>query len=215
MSVDASRFPLSWPAGWPRTPAGDRRRAAFRKTIRGTDPTTGAIVHGAAERALTVTDALRRLTRELAFLEATEEILSTNIAVRLDGLPRADQKEPADPGAAVYFTRKGKPISLACDAWTRTADNIAALAQHIDALRRIERYGVGTLDQAFAGYAALPPAAMEWWLVLEVPPNATREQAEAAFLRLARQHHPDQRGGSHDGMARLTAAREQAKAALT
>jgi hypothetical protein len=32
------------------------------------------------------------------------------------------------------------------------ADNIAAIAAHIDAIRRQDRYGVGTLDQAFAGY---------------------------------------------------------------
>jgi hypothetical protein len=57
----------------------------------------------------------------------------------------------------VYFKLHGKDRVLACDKWDRVADNIAAIAAHIDAIRRQDRYGVGTIDQAFAGYSALPP----------------------------------------------------------
>jgi hypothetical protein len=143
---DPQRYPLSWPTGWDRTPRHQRKRSVFRS-------------HG---RELTVAEAIGRLSDELDRLRAHNTVLSTNLDTRLDGLPRSGQPEPSDPGAAVYFTLKEQPRCLACDTWLRVAENIAAIAQHIDALRRIDRYGVGTMDQAFAGYAALPPSAEDW-----------------------------------------------------
>jgi hypothetical protein len=208
--AETSRFPLAWPATWKRTPAHQRRRANFSRVARSLD---GNGLARARPRPLTVSDALQRLARELALLGTTDEVLSSNVPVRLDGFPRSGQAEPGDPGAAVYFRLKKQDRCLACDRWDRVADNIAAIAQHIDALRRIDRYGVGTLDQAFAGYAALPPATSEWWAVLGVSPNATRAQVEDAFRAQARAAHPDA-GGSHDAMARWTLAREQARKAL-
>jgi hypothetical protein len=210
MSGAAQRYPLSWPVGWRRTPAGQRRRAAFAKSVRAVDRGTGQVVTGAATRPLTVADAIARLSAELARLGATGEILSTNVETRLDGLPRSGQAEPRDPGAAVYFQLKGKATALACDKWDRIADNIAALAQHIDALRRIDRYGVGTLAQAFAGYAALPASTESWVTVLGVAPTATLAEIEDAFRRLAKAAHPDV-GGSHEQMTRLIAARDAAR----
>ena len=214
MSETAQRYPLSWPVGWKRTASGQRRRAQFSKSTKTLTVVSGQPVTRTALRSLTVADAITRLSGELARLGATHEILSTNIPVRLDGMARSGQPEPDDRGVAVYFRLKGKPRALACDRWDRTADNIAAVAQHIDALRRIDRYGVGTMEQAFAGYAALPPASVEWWLVLGLDQSATLEDVELAFKRLARTHHPDLEGGSHDEMARLSAAREVARIAL-
>lgn len=210
--METTRYPLSWPAGWKRTTPSARQRADFSRVVKQLDPATGH-TRRAGSRPLTVYDALQRITRELTLLGAVDETLSTNVAVRIDGLPRSGQAEPTDPGAAVYFKLAGKPTVLACDRWTRVADNIAAIAQHIDALRRIDRYGVGTLAQAFAGYAALPPAAEEWWVVLGVSPNASLEGVEIAFRELARAAHPDA-GGSHDAMARLNRARGEARRQL-
>ncbi len=216
---EVQRYPLAWPVAWKRTPARDRRRAEFRKSVNAVDPATGTVVRtpggrAMSERALTLRDALERLERELRLLDAAGEILSSNMRVGLNGVPRAGQAEPDDPGAAVYFQLEGADKCLACDRWDRVADNVAAIAQHIDALRRIDRYGVGTRDQAFAGYAALPPApAVEWWIVLGVNPSATRDDVDEAFRRQAKDAHPDA-GGAHDRMARLTEARAAAYKAL-
>ena len=147
----ATRFPLSWPDGWPRTKAGQRRRAAF-----------GTKEPGDYKRPLSVAQAIDRLSGELYRLGARHELLSTNLDIRLDGLPRSGQAEPEDRGAAVWFRLKDNPRCLACDRWDRVADNIAALAHHIDAMRRMDRYGVGNLEQAFAGYVALPAKATDW-----------------------------------------------------
>lgn len=213
----SQRFPLAWPVGWKRTPALQRRRAAFSKStairqeaIAGQAPATIRKI-----RPLTVADAIQRLTGELERLGAAQELLSSNVNLRLDGLPRSGQSEPDDPGAAIYFRLVGKPRCLACDRWDRVADNIAAIAQHIDALRRIDRYGVGTMEQAFAGYAALPPSTQDWWLILGVAQTATLAEIEEAFKALARKHHPDLPSGSHEMMARLTEARVIARQVLT
>ena len=210
MKEQAARFPLSWPTGWKRTLPVQRQRARFRSV---SSPRDGQPYRQARE--LSVAEATARLQGELDRLGASDAILSTNIRLRLDGKPRSDQPEPADVGVAVYFRLGGKPRTLACDRWDRVADNVAAVAAHIDCIRAVERYGVGTLEQAFAGYAALPagPSAEEWWIVLQLAPDATLAQAEEAFRKLARTRHPDA-GGSHDAMASLSGARERARRAL-
>lgn len=219
MNDEATRYPLAWPLGWKRSLRGDRRRADFGKTS--SFVTADGHKGRSSKKPLSVADAIARLSGELTRLGATNEILSTNVETRLDGLPRSNQAEPYDPGAAVYFRLKKLEQVLACDKWDRVADNIAALAQHIDALRRIDRYGVGTREQAFAGYAALPASTDEWWTVLglggdvrRVPRAQALDAVEDAYRLLAKTHHPDA-GGSHDAMARLNAARAAAKKELT
>jgi len=198
MSDERQRFPLAWPLNWKRTPPRERRRAPFRS----------------ANQPITLARAIDRLDRELGLLKAdADRILSSNIPIGLRGLPLSDAKAPADPGVAVYITLNTKPLVFACDKWDRVADNMAAIAQHIDALRRIDRYGVGKLDQAFAGYKALPRSTEDWREVLGVGEYATVEQVDAAFLEKARTAHPDS-GGSHEAMARLTAARDLAREVL-
>ncbi|MGH7730015.1 MAG: J domain-containing protein, partial [Candidatus Eiseniibacteriota bacterium] len=178
MTDTAQRYPLAWPAGWRRTPALQRQRAQFGTVQRQRMP--DGVSRYAGKRRLSVGDATARLAAELHRLGARDELLSTNLRLRLDGLPRSDTGEPVDPGAAVYFRLKGAPRCLACDRWARVADNVAALAHHIEALRAIERYGVGTTEQAFAGYAALAPSTDEWWLVLGVARAATLDDVEEA-----------------------------------
>ena len=80
-----------------------------------------------------MTGATSRLIRECRLLGAANVIVSTNVAVRRDGLPYARQRTPEDPGAAVYFKLESVPegLVLACDRWLRVEDNIAAVAAHI------------------------------------------------------------------------------------
>lgn len=202
MNEQAQRYPLSWPVGWKRTHPHYRRRAPFRS-------------HGGGfTNRLSVAQASDRLERELNLLKATDPLLSTNVRLGLRGAPLSSQGEPSDTGAAVYCKIDGKPICFASDKWDRVADNIAAIAQHIDALRRIDRYGVGRMERAFAGYAALPPSTEEWYVVLGLTPYATLDQVEEAFKKLAKDAHPDA-GGSHEAMSRLTAARDLARTVLS
>lgn len=192
-------FPLQWPQGRPRKPANRRGDAAFGK--RGSD---GWL------KNLTLAQARDRLQGELDRFRVKSVVLITNVELRLDGLPKSGQPEPIDPGVALYFDLGGKPHVLACDTYRRVADNIAALAAHIEATRKIERLGVATAAEMFAGFQALPaPGSTPWWQVLGVQPSATAAQIEAAFKRLARERHPDVAGGSHELMADLNRARDE------
>jgi len=211
--TEATRYPLSWPFGWKRTAWSARKRAKFSKS------TTRYGENGSNWRSsnlLTVPQGLERLQRELERLGARGVIISTNVELNSYGEPRGGRRDPEDPGAAVYFRIGGKDRVLACDCWDRVADNLASIAAHIECLRGIDRYGVGTLDQAFAGYDALPPpgavAQPAWRKVMGFRDNVdiTREDVDTTYRLLAKQFHPDVPGGSQEAMAVLNCARDAA-----
>lgn len=218
MSEQQQRFPLSWPTGWKRTPYGVRRAAMFHsmKTVYGSTRQDGTRSQWKQKERLSIGEATERLTGELDRLGAAAVIISSNLRVRNDGLPYAAQaKQLDDPGVAVYFKLRNQPRVLACDKWNSAADNMAAIAGHIEAIRAVDRYGVGTLEQAFAGYAQLPAnTADAWWLVFGLPETATLDQVDEVYRQQAREQHPDA-GGTHEGMARLNEARTNARKALT
>lgn len=194
-------FPLYWPRGRPRTPEHARRRAAFNvKRHNGRWNET---------KDVSLAVGRQRLMRELEILGVDDAILSTNVQLRLDGQPRSERRDPDDPGVALYFCLAGKDTALACDKWDRVADNIVAIAKHIEALRGIERWGVGTREQAFAGYQALPPPE-QWWQVLDVSPSATPTEIDAAWREKMRGAHPDA-GGSNAAASRINQARDEGK----
>jgi hypothetical protein len=144
-------------------------------------------------------------------------VISSNLELRRDGLPRSAQREPEDPGIAVYFALDGKPHCLPCDTYTQIAQNIAAVAAHIEATRAIERYGVASVAEMFAGFLALPsPEEARPWrevLGLHREPRITIADVEPRYRVLAAECHPDT-GGSHAMMAELNRARSQARAEL-
>jgi hypothetical protein len=208
------RYPLEWPIGWKRTDPRQRQRAEFRRTV-------NDVVDGQVKKrgvAVSVIVATGRLERQLELLGVKGDMtLSTNVSLRLDGRPRSDE-EPRDPGAAIYFSFKGKATVLACDKWTRVADNIAAIAAHIDALRRVDRYGVGTIEQALAGYKALPAdTAADWRAAFGFTAGArvTVDELTARYRMMAKDRHPaDKTGDDGAAMAWLNRARDYALAEL-
>ncbi len=217
-----TNYPLAWPAGWPRKTDAQRADVRFnRKDRRTVKYSNGDSMSYSTAKALTVSDGVNRVLDELARLGARPgfTVISTNVAVRLDGLPRSGQREPADPGAAVYWQdRTGAPRVMAVDQYRAVADNLAAIAATLEALRAIERHGgAQILDRAFTGFTALPsPAAARTWReVIGVPAvERNMDTVRAAFRRRAQAVHPD-RGGSHDDMAALNAAMRQAEEDLS
>lgn len=139
------------------------------------------------------------LADELRRLGAAREVLSTNVQRRLDGRPYSGKGQPGDSGVAVYFQLKGEPVALACDKWNRVEDNIWAIVKHIESLRGQRRWGVGTMEQAFRGYTALPAvgqsSGIKWWETLGVSINAEADQVKEAYRILVKKHHPDALGG--------------------
>lgn len=143
-------------------------------------------------------------------------VISTNVELRRDGIPYSNAKRPTDPGVAVYFKLKNKPHVLACDRWPTVEENLWAVAMDIDATRAKGRYGVGSVEQAFAGYTALPApgqsGAAIWYQILGCAHDAPFDVAKDAYLKKAKALHPDN-GGSHEQMVALNQAWDMARAA--
>src|ERR1043166_427517 len=162
-------YPLSWPQGWKRTTVNLRKRAQFNKKERKySSPVQGVQQHSwMSTRDLTVSDGIQRVLDELERMgvDRQDVIISTNVRTRLDGLPRSGEREPDDPGAAVYWqTPKEGMRSMAIDRYDRVADNLAALGATLEAMRAIERHGgAEILQRAFLGFAALPQKASQSW----------------------------------------------------
>lgn len=207
-------YPLKWPASWPRTKPEYRLPARFGKKVREAGRSY------ATAQQLTVPDAVARVLEELdrMGIDRQDVIVSTNVRTRLDGLPRGGEREPADSGAAVYWQdRSGARRVLAIDQYVRVADNLAAIAATLEALRAVERHGGAViLERAFTGFTALPApgaaTARTWRQVFGLQPGQTPTAAQLReiYRRRASDHHPD-KGGTNGGMAELNVAYEQAR----
>lgn len=165
---------------------------------------------------LSINDAVERLSESLSKIGAKSVVVNTNVETKRDGLPRSGARKPDDPGVAIYFQLSGKPICMPCDTYLRVADNLAAVAAHIEATRAIERHGVASIAEMFTGFAQItaPNAVKPWWVVLNCRFDATVDVVQAQFRKLAQDRHPD-RGGSHETMAELSEARDRAIEELT
>lgn len=204
-------YPLQWPDGWKRTELHQREHGRFSR--RSTQP--GRSYPSARE--LTINEAVTRLRNELGRMGISDDdlVINTNLKLRLDGLPKSDQRQPDDPGAVAYWRdRDGNSRSMAIDRYHRVADNLAAIAATLDAMRAIERHGgAEILNRAFTGFTAIEHEARQHWSdVLGTSALSTREEIESAYRRLRSQHHPD-KGGNAEQFQRIQQAYAEATAA--
>jgi hypothetical protein len=194
MSTEQS-YPLQWPVGRSRTPAYKRKSDPFHMP-------SGKIRHD--------------LERELKFMKSTNWVISSNIMIRNDGFPYANQAAPEDTGVALYFTHKDKEICISCDQYRFVDANLRAIGKTIEAIRGIKRWGTEEMmDSAFTGFAALPatvtpPIVRPWHKVLEVSSTASMAVIDAAYKQRLHQVHPDH-GGSDEAFIELQHAYSQAK----
>jgi hypothetical protein len=161
---------------------------------------------------VTVSQAVGRVVAELIRMGIPDArvIVSTNIRTTLSGVPRSGERKPDDPGVAVYWLDGKRSRCMAIDRYNDVAQNLAAVSATIEAMRAIERHGgAEILDRAFTGFTALL-APEQWWQVMGFESSRpSRAEIESRYRELAMQNHPD-RGGTHDQMARINAARDEA-----
>jgi len=192
MSIPA--YPLRWPEGWPRAPAHKRESSRFGNNLG--------------------FNQIAKLQNELRLMRAQNVVISSNVPLRQDGLPYASETKRRydDPGVAVYFTLKGKALSMARDRYLTPWENIRSLILAIDAIRSIERHGGSTMmERAFSGFAAIAPPDWKkpWREVFGVQPD-WRGDISALYREKARTRHPDA-GGSDTLMAELNVAYAEAR----
>jgi len=143
-----------------------RRRAPFHRRS----------ATGGVNRVL-LSDSLDLLAREARALKCKDLVIEADFRegdIRLDGWPYANAK-PRSPRVVVSMlqSRYG-PLRYPCDTFDRFEDNVRAVGLALEALRRVDRYGVTRRGEQYAGWKALPPA------------GSTTMTAEAAAACLAR-----------------------------
>lgn len=119
---------------------------------------------------------LQLLDRELYYLGRGRQYPATVLQIamrerdfRIDGMPRANAM-PSHPGVILNVESTKGPLSFPCDKFDRWRDNLRAIALGLEALRKIDRYGITPGDEQYRGWRAIEskPAA----------PQYTADQAE-------------------------------------
>lgn len=184
--MSATAFPLAWPPGFPRSQK--REAGQFKTTLEGA--------------LRNVEDSLRRFGVDSG-KSVTALVISSNYTLGV--------RSPQDPGVSVYFTWDGLQVCIPVDRYSTLAANLQAIHHIVEARRTELRHGTLHLVRAtFQGFAALPAPGRPWWQVLGVSADAPRGIIETRFRDLANERHPDKPGGSHEMMAALNRARDEA-----
>lgn len=115
----------------------------------------------------TYTATLGLLRREVGYIikrdAATQPTSPVIFALALDdgritvdrSRPKANAS-PEHPGVIVAFSSVHGPLRYATDTFTRWQDNLRAIALGLEALRKVDRYGITKRGEQYRGFAALP-----------------------------------------------------------
>lgn len=191
------------------TPPAQRKKAGFGKTWSETQ------------------NILERELRHLNYRYGSTVLMTAHSPydVRKDGQLRSDVRRPEHPGVVVKFDvydsrlKRYVQMSFECDQFTEWKDNVRAIADAMEALRKVDRYGVsagGKQNAQYEGYKALPSAEGK---------ETTRDDAAAflathsglnrvdilnsgqvradAYKRAVQKLHPDKETGSHEEFLKL------------
>jgi hypothetical protein len=191
-SENGAQGRLDWPEGRPRTSAVAR-------------------LIGTAENANTraASYAVRRVQRALDRLGASATVVSSDLALGRGVESSGGGAEPDDPGACVRFRLGNQGFAIPCDRFATVSANLMAIARHIEATLALLDHGVVSAEEAFAAHACRERSRRQSWRAV-FGNVQTADELAAAFRRLAQNHHPDRPSGSHDAMADLCRARDEA-----
>jgi len=104
---------------------------------------------------------LQLLDREVWYLGGKNMRLQVAIPAsqfRLDGRPRATAKAE-HPGVILTLDSKHGPLSYPCDTFMTWQDNVRAIALALEALRKVDRYGVTKRGEQYRGFLAIEATA--------------------------------------------------------
>jgi hypothetical protein len=195
-----------WPDGlrvgpireWPGalTPSGQRQSSKFKTHASGSS-------YRRVPTALSdTTELLKRELKALGAKNAEMLIAMRPEDFRNDGYPRATAKA-AHPGIILSFDSSVGHLSYPCDTFTTWQDNLRAVALALEALRKVDRYGVTKNGQQYKGFLELEAPKPGYLSSTEAAVHYLEELTGADrgvetpkyLLRLAqRNNHPD-RGG--------------------
>lgn len=164
--------------------------------------------------ALPVADAVNRVAEESVYLNAETMFLWGDIMVGKGGRVLATQKPKPLPMALLVLLIGGKRHSFPSSSYDSLAGNLAAVAAHLNAVRGIERWGVGTVEQMMEGFKELPPKGdvPHWAEVLGVARWDTDEYVRMRWQELVLENHPD-KGGNRERFDEIQQAWAEFKSA--
>lgn len=157
--------------------------------------------------AATLGTTLSALDRELAAIQARNPVMEVAIdpgQFRIDGRPRA-RAAAIHPGVVLSLpmTSVG-PLRYATDRFLTWQDNLRAIVLGMEALRKVERYGITRRGEQYAGFRALPPGGDTGPMTPEQARNflhvhgAGHTTVEAQYRAAAKNLHPDKGGNTED-----------------
>jgi len=147
---------------------------------------------------------LNLLDRELRALGAERVIVQVALResqIRVDGWPKS-KAIAKHPGVIVAFDSKHGPLKYATAAFDRWEENLRAVALGLEALRRVDRYGISKRGEQYTGWKALP-AGDTSDLIARGRTLVGEHGGTTAALAAT---HPD-RGGNPDDFRAVMAAR--------
>lgn len=141
---------------------------------------------------------------------------------RLDGMPRANAR-PEHPGVILAIDSTKGPLSFPCDRFVTWQDNLRAIALSLEALRKIDRYGITPNAEQYTGWKKLaanasptgPSAADSEMVILSYAdlPIGEATPLDQAYRRARANAHPDRRGGDRTAWDAVEAAAAALRAA--
>lgn len=102
------------------------------------------------------------------------------------------QRNPRHVGVEVSFEAGGRRLVFHTDAYKTLTQNVRAIAAGLEALRAVDRYGITSTAEQYAGFAALTAGGPD--------PERGRVLVERAggITEALKRHHPDHQGDPHD-----------------
>lgn len=187
--MEAQAYPLTWPDTMPKT--ANKAASKFKTGL------SAALKNVRSSLDLFAGDSGKKVANL---------VISSNVTLGME--------RPADPGVAVWFVWDGMQVCIAVDRYPKVEDNLQAIHHIVEARRTEMRHGgLHIVRATFRGFTALPaPKRRSWREVFEFVTSGpiTADNVESAYRQLAKKAHPDAPGGSHDAMAELNQAKEQA-----
>lgn len=187
-------YPLTWPANMPRTK--NQQRSQFRTSLPA---------------------ALKNVRKSIAAFSSDsgkaigDLVISSNVTLGVD--------RPRDIGVAVWFTWDGLSVCIAVDRYPNVESNLQAIHLILEARRTELRHGgLNIVRATFTGFQALPaPITKCGWRAVfgfnsEEAGRINRAMIDGRYRLLAAERHPDRASGSHELMAELNRARDEALA---
>lgn len=174
-------YPLQWPHHLTRSKR--KKRSRFKAGRSASDGRSKFVA------------AVQGIRAELRRHGAKNVVISSNVPLRLDGLPRASFKRPDDTGVAVYFYLNNDTRVIACDAWLSVTENMHAIFLSLENIRALERWECSDImKSAFAGMRALPESATpsSWRQILGVCSTSGFKEVKSAWRSRAKQAHGDE-----------------------